>query len=775
MIETIITSSVLIFIIVVLRYLLRGKISSRLQYTLWALVAIRLLLPFSLFESPISVMNAMPDIQSAYSVAVQPAVPANPGYVVLPPEDSPALRNSPAVSDSSANTTNTIDGKAIARFVWLCGVILSGTFFAVSNIRLSRKLKQGRKQTAVLKYPLPVYMADSLPSPCLYGIVRPVVYLTPESLSDKKRTMHVIAHELTHYRHKDHIWSYVRVLCLCIHWFNPLVWLATVLSRRDSELACDEGTLLALGDENRVEYGRTIIEMTTASAKPSDLFCCATTMTGGKGEMTERIKRIAKQPKTLIISLAVVVIFAAAAIALTFGGSARKVPVLLPQSNEVTGITIEQTNEGESLGAIRISQKEDVEKLLNALASTDKTLRESVNDTPSRDSYFQIDIESPDTQRLYLYSDGGKYYIEEPYAGIYRTNRETSAAITKMYTANGGADHSMDAQELWNDRTPYMGDNSAVGKLLGLLPLPSGLQHDHFALRTAENEHGVEWVLKEEGASYNIQQLDHNALLLFALIDNLEDFYVTIGNPPDDGAALHYTRSWADEFVGGNVRNYSESPKKLKMLINFSVTETPSYSIARLENGEIVSDYPLENQQLADAIIMNVVVKSAAWEGVDIATLKECFLIRQTFPKANEPHDYYAYLLKDGRAVLQSGTDGRYSVLSQELYSELLESWDNRTANPWLENQYTEGVPRPGFDNILWMWEDKEKGYCAVCYQDVSREQSESYLKTLADDGWKTVHSFYENTTVGGLYEKDNHTISLQFAGEQLVMYFSLK
>ena len=73
----------------------------------------------------------------------------------------------------------------------------------------------------------------------------------------------MLAHELTHYRHRDYLWALIHIICLSIYWFHPLVWAAAVLSRRDSELACDEGTLRKLGHENRAEYGRMIIEMST--------------------------------------------------------------------------------------------------------------------------------------------------------------------------------------------------------------------------------------------------------------------------------------------------------------------------------------------------------------------------------------------------------------------------------------------------------------------------------------------------------------------------------
>lgn len=66
-----------------------------------------------------------------------------------------------------------------------------------------------------------------------------------------------------------------------VYWFNPLVWMAAILSKRDSELACGETTIALLGEENRLKYGRTLVGMMSVQHKPTDLFCGATTMTGG--------------------------------------------------------------------------------------------------------------------------------------------------------------------------------------------------------------------------------------------------------------------------------------------------------------------------------------------------------------------------------------------------------------------------------------------------------------------------------------------------------------
>ena len=83
---------------------------------------------------------------------------------------------------------------------------------------------------------LPVYQCSLVKSPCLFGLFRPAVYLTPEVMESQVLTRYVLAHELAHYRAKDHIWSLLRSLCLVIHWYNPLVWVAAVLSKRDAML-----------------------------------------------------------------------------------------------------------------------------------------------------------------------------------------------------------------------------------------------------------------------------------------------------------------------------------------------------------------------------------------------------------------------------------------------------------------------------------------------------------------------------------------------------------
>ena len=99
----------------------------------------------------------------------------------------------------------------------------------------------------------------------------------------------MLAHELTHYAHRDHLWAPLRCLALALHWYNPLVWLAVLLSKRDGELACDEGAVRRLGEDQRIPYGRTLVGMVAQrSLRPADLLSCSTAMTGGKKTTAHR-------------------------------------------------------------------------------------------------------------------------------------------------------------------------------------------------------------------------------------------------------------------------------------------------------------------------------------------------------------------------------------------------------------------------------------------------------------------------------------------------------
>lgn len=326
--EILITSSALIAVIVLLRTLLKGKISLRLQYALWLLVALRLLIPVSLFASPVSVLNAVEPVRSAISAAVPktPAAAITPGNVQGIQGGAGASGANGAVTSPGVTTPIAPEGKwpdmaALLPAVWLAGMGAVGLWFVVADLRFRRKLKRSAKQLRGMDCPLTVRVTAAVPSPCLYGVLRPAIYLTPDCLENEAALRHVLAHEETHYRHGDQFWSLARCVCLAVYWFNPLVWLAAALSRWDCELACDEGAIRRLGEVERISYGRTLLSMVVPENSPADLLRTATTMTSGKGGLRERIALIAKKPKAAAVTVIAVVLIAAVAVGCTFTGA----------------------------------------------------------------------------------------------------------------------------------------------------------------------------------------------------------------------------------------------------------------------------------------------------------------------------------------------------------------------------------------------------------------------------------------------------------------------
>ena len=356
MTEWILTSSALILVIIALRGLLKDRLRPMTRYCLWILALIRLLVPFSLFESDISLGTAVRPVMQQTETAIQQYETAHDRVVQQHTQSgitaTPALIREevrqqvyedtytaiseqyaqqgitvpePQIRQEAQVQTQTLDLLALAAdlvpMVWYVGIALMALAFLVSNGWFARKLHKTRTPMTVSDYPLPVFVTGYPATPCLFGLIRSKVYLTPEAARDSNLRRHVLAHELTHFRHGDHAWSALRVLCLVIHWYNPLVWVAAVLSKRDAELACDEATIRTLGEDERIAYGRTLIGMTCVKRDPKSFLITATTMISGKHTLRERITAITRKPKNALLAVTACVLVLSIAAGCTFSGA----------------------------------------------------------------------------------------------------------------------------------------------------------------------------------------------------------------------------------------------------------------------------------------------------------------------------------------------------------------------------------------------------------------------------------------------------------------------
>ena len=334
MLEWIISASVLIIMVIVSRKLLRGKISCWVQYSLWLLVAVRLLVPVSPMESALSVANLLPENwigQISEGSGTGAALGTEPGQgMIYQQERTPEAPTSdmavPAISQptdggyplsdgtdlierkSDSLSESNVGGKTaemriwtIIWMAWFTGSCLLALWLLGVNGSFRRRVRRNRLPLAVsgkMQRQLPVYVTEEISTPCMYGLLRPAIYITPQTAEDSQMLSMVLCHEYMHYRHGDHIWSAVRMLCLCIHWYNPLVWAAVGMSRQDGELACDEGVLRQLGEENRKCYGEALLALST-ERRPSlrRSLNLATSMSDTRRQLKERLSILMTMPR----------------------------------------------------------------------------------------------------------------------------------------------------------------------------------------------------------------------------------------------------------------------------------------------------------------------------------------------------------------------------------------------------------------------------------------------------------------------------------------------
>lgn len=335
--EIIITSSVLILGILLIRRIFRGKVSSRLLYALWLIAALRLVLPVSLQMDlgPFSFLQPTELVRQAeQNSGLSEGRLEEPIQISLS-GSNPLFRffvsraAGEAIGGADGPTSIFIAGKLgfarmdILRFIWKGGMIIVAVWMAVVNFLFFYRLRKDREEfmlpqelTEMIhgkrKKAVRVYTAEHLASPCLYGFPGwEAVYLTPDVAEDADKLRHVMVHELVHRKHGDSFWAVLRSVLVAVYWFHPLVWVAAVCSKRDCELACDEGALALLGEEERIPYGETLLSIITRRGRFSDLACTATTMTGSAKSVKERIQFIVKKPGMIYAAIAALAVLTA--------------------------------------------------------------------------------------------------------------------------------------------------------------------------------------------------------------------------------------------------------------------------------------------------------------------------------------------------------------------------------------------------------------------------------------------------------------------------------
>ena len=224
-----ISASWIAVIVLVLRLCLK-RAPKWWNVLLWGLVAVRLMLPFSV-ESPLSLLPC--------TEFIRPASITSPVQGGIAP-----------VIGGTAAVASGMDGQlsiwTVLAWVWLFGVLALLLYTAVSTLRLRHRVREAVRLRGN------IYQSERIDSPFVLGTLRPAIYLPYHMDAQDQR--HVIAHEQAHLRRGDQLWKPLGFLLLTVHWFNPLMWLSYVLLCRDIELACDETVIKDLGCGQRADY-----------------------------------------------------------------------------------------------------------------------------------------------------------------------------------------------------------------------------------------------------------------------------------------------------------------------------------------------------------------------------------------------------------------------------------------------------------------------------------------------------------------------------------------
>ena len=311
-----------IIAVVIIRAVAINKLPKKTFLVLWELVILRLLIPFSI-PSMFSIYTlvthsisstTLPEAGTDYNIPTMQGLFVTTQGVEQPPVD---------ISSSVS----------MWFVVWCAGIIIITLFFVISYWRCLIEFRTAlpvhnhyvEKWLAErpLKRPILVRQSDRISAPLTYGIFRPVILMPKKTdWKNEKQLQYVLSHEYVHIYRYDTVTKLIATLALCIHWFNPFVWVMYILFNRDIELACDESVIRQFGEKSKSAYSLMLINM---EATKSGLlpFC----NNFSKNAIEERITAVMKIKKTSLLAIciaAILIVGVTTTFATSAAGSSRE-------------------------------------------------------------------------------------------------------------------------------------------------------------------------------------------------------------------------------------------------------------------------------------------------------------------------------------------------------------------------------------------------------------------------------------------------------------------
>lgn len=308
------SAAILILAIVIIRALLLHRLPKKTFLVLWGVALCRLLVPFEV-SSRFSIYSAMAMLKNRFYEA-----DLSLAEVLITP-DRAVAENSVI---SSGTTSASISPVLI---IWLIGLVACALFFLVTHLRCRKEYKTALpvdnefvkiwQQKHSMWRNIHIRQSDRISAPLTYGIFRPVVLLPKQiDWTDKVRLRYILTHEFVHIRRFDTLTKLVMATALCVHWFNPLVWVMYILGNRDIEISCDETVVRTIGGDIRSSYALTLIGLEETKGHSVSLLVNFFS----KNAVIERITAIMKIKKYTIPAI-IVAIFLVVGVTVAFATS----------------------------------------------------------------------------------------------------------------------------------------------------------------------------------------------------------------------------------------------------------------------------------------------------------------------------------------------------------------------------------------------------------------------------------------------------------------------
>ena len=530
--------------VMLLRLLLKG-VPRWITCLLWAVVLLRMVCPVG-FSLPVSLM---PETVSsgAYVERVLPQIEA----VTSAPQDSTTTTaptttttKTPATRETATVTPTGPDRDTVLTILWATGGIACLAWGAVSYLRLRLKIAD-----AILVKEN-IYETDQIDSPFVCGFFRPRIYL-PVGLAEPDRR-YVLLHEQAHIRRRDYLTKPLAYVALCFHWFNPVLWLAYHLFGRDIETATDQAVIRSFGRTDTAGYAAALLHL---GHKPS--FPQAVPLAFGEENPKHRIRSVLSYKKpafwVILAAVAACVVLGVLLLAdrsqpeditldgqtvrqasmvdvLTMTGDRGSVapssalpvsglPLLVPLSDELTREVTELIDQAEQGEETTVSDVTDLPDKTIVFSTPNGDIYQLRNESGSF-SLWRNTVEGDCHRRTLTFSD---------------QRIETWLADAVAYVSVGRAD------DLYQLRTPYIGNHVAVASILEAMQLPEVLGHYTIELQTSQEPYGIILHLEQDLSSDMTERyLNAMSTLTLALIDNAGYVaYTTPSQPtPQDTGAI---------------------------------------------------------------------------------------------------------------------------------------------------------------------------------------------------------------------------------------------